>query len=55
MRTTSIDITLLDDNVTEEDESFDALLEILSPGLHISFFPSDRAAATILEDDSKLN
>ena len=51
-----VNVSVLDDDVTEGDERFEALLDILTTGTPISFFPidSDRAPATILEDDSEL-
>ena len=51
----SVNVSVLDDDVTEGDERFEALLDILTTGTPISFVPSDRAPATILEDDSELN
>ena len=52
----SVNVSVLDDDVTEGDERFEALLDILTTGTLIFFVPSgDRAPATILDDDSKLN
>ena len=51
----SVNVTILNDIVNEGNEGFEALLNIFTPGIPISFFPSNRAPATILDDDSELN
>ena len=53
MYNASVNIMVVNDTLTEEDERFQAVLSFISTGINSFFDPSNTADITIVDDDSE--